>query len=204
MATTRKKAQAATAADAKPADVAGASAPAASATTSPTLTEGSGSGASTAPQSAGDGAGNPADTAGDGQGEAVGDQNTGGDTTGQGDGDQDGNGNADLPGGDTSTSTAGDQADQQTGGDTGGDGDQPSDQSEPNDDAPAPVLRRRLLNLCHGRQVLQTLAISLDSGDAAYIDFRDAEHQAACERHIDALRSLNGWGEGEGLLWRDE
>lgn len=196
MATTRKKAQAATAADAKPADVAGASASAASATTSPTLLEGSGSGASTAPQSAGDGTGNPDDSAGDGQGGALGDQNTGGDTTGQGDGD------ADQPGGDTST--AGDQADPQTSGDTGGDGDQPSDQSEPNDNAPAPLLRRRLLNLCHGRQVLQTLATSLESGDAAYIEFRDAEHQAACERHIDALRSLNGWGDTEGLLWRDE
>lgn len=118
----------------------------------------------------------------------MGDQNTGGDTDNQ---------SGDGQGGDQSG------GDQSTGG-TDGDGDQAGDQSKPSDDAPAPVLRRRLLNLCHGRQVLQALAISLDSGDAAYIEFRDAEHQAACEQHIDALRSLNGWGEGEGLLWRDE
>lgn len=88
-------------------------------------------------------------------------------------------------------------------GDDAGDGDAPDlDDAKPDDEeSPLPALSARLFNHSNQTHRIVKARLTLLSGESSVVEFRDDKHREQCEKHVSQIRSLNRWGEGEGLHW---
>lgn len=88
-------------------------------------------------------------------------------------------------------------------GDDAGDGDAPDldDTKRDGEESPLPVLSARLFNHSNQTHRIIKARLTLLPGESSVVEFRDDKHREQCEKHVSQIRSLNRWGEGEGLHW---
>lgn len=116
-------------------------------------------------------------------------------------GDDAGNGTGDDVGETSGTSSAEPPADPSA--PAGGAGDAPDlDDTKPDgEESPLPVLSARLFNHSNQTHRIIKARLTLLPGESSVVEFRDDKHREQCEKHVSQIRSLNRWGEGEGLHW---
>lgn len=85
----------------------------------------------------------------------------------------------------------------------GGAGDAPDlDDAKPDDEeSPLPALSARLFNHSNQTHRIVKARLTLLPGESSVVEFHDDKHREQCEKHVSQIRSLNRWGEGEGLHW---
>ncbi len=68
-------------------------------------------------------------------------------------------------------------------------------------ESPLPVLSARLFNHSNQTHRIVKARLTLLPSESSVVEFRDDKHREQCEKHVSQIRSLNRWGEGEGLHW---
>lgn len=133
------------------------------------------------PGAGGDGADSLGDDAGDGAGDDV------GETSGT---------SSTEPPADPSVLAGGDGT-----GDGAGDAPDLDDAKPDGEESPLPALSARLFNHSNQTHRIVKARLTLPPGESSVVEFRDDKHREQCEKHVSQIRSLNRWGEGEGLHW---